>query len=156
MPDNVTVTIEGLDRLKRKFDAATNVRILRPSMVRSLARLEDPLKTYPQPIAPGVWAANTTPAQKRAFFAKLRAKKTSGARTGTLGRRWLSRTYVSGNTLVGEWGNNTEYATFVQDEVEQARFHRGRWVTTRHVLNNATAAIVTDFNTAIEQALRGA
>ncbi len=153
MTEAVTFELDGVERLARKFDAAGQVAVLRAPMVRSLARLESGLKTYPTQIAPGVWAANTTPRQKRAFFAKLRAGQTSGKRTGTLGRRWTSRTFEQRNTLVGEWGNNTEYARFVQDGEEQARFHRGRWVTTRHVLDNAAAAIEQDFNIAIEQAL---
>lgn len=153
MTEAVTFELEGIERLARKFDAAGRVEVLRAPMVRSLARLEDGLKRYPEPIAPGVWAANTTPRQKRAFFAKLRAGQVSGKRTGTLGRRWTSRTYEQRSTLVGEWGNNTQYAPFVQDGDEQARFHRGRWLTTRHVLDNAAAAIEQDFALAIEQAL---
>ena len=65
----ITIQIEGTERLARKFDAAGQIRVLRPPMLRALARLEDPIKTYPPPIAPGHWAANTTPRQRRAFFA---------------------------------------------------------------------------------------
>lgn len=150
---DVNITIDGVDALARKFDRAAQLDVLRPPMVRSLARLEDGVKTYPEQIAPGLWARTTTPRQKRAFFAKLKAKEVSGKRTGTLGRRWTSRTYPQGNTLVGEWGNNTEYGPYVQDAERQARFHQGRWQTTRLVLDNAAAAIQQDFAIAIEAAL---
>lgn len=151
----VTITIEGVDRLQSRFDRAKTLDVLQAPMLRSLARLEDGIKTYPEPIAPGVWARMTTPRQKRAFFAKLRAGQVTGKRTGTLGRRWTSRTYTSGGTLIGEWGNNTQYGPYVQDEDVQARFHQGRWLTTRHVLDNAAAAIQQDFAIAIERALTG-
>lgn len=151
---DVSIQIDGVQALERKFDRAAQLDVLRPPMIRSLARLEDGIKTYPGAIAPGVWARMTTPRQKRAFFAKLKAKEVSGKRTGTLGRRWTSRVYPSGGVaLVGEWGNNTTYGPYVQDEDVQARFHRGRWQTTRLVLDNAAAAIQQDFAIAIEMAL---
>ncbi len=50
---------------------------------RDLAGIEN----YAPPIAPGVWRANTTRAQQRAFFAKLRRGEWTG-RTGTLGASW--------------------------------------------------------------------
>lgn len=150
----ISVTIEGTERLARKFNEAGQVRVLRPSMVRALARLEDPLKTYPGPIAAGVWAANTKPQQKRAFFAALRAGRTSSRRTGTLGRRWVSVIREGGSrTLTGEIGNATIYGPYVQDPDMQARFHRGRWITTQQALEQNRQAIIADFNRAIEQAL---
>ena len=151
----VTIRIEGEERLRRRFDAARSIRVLRPPMIRSLARLEDPIKTYPPPIAPGVWAANTTPRQRRAFFALLRARRVSGSRTGTLGRRWTSKIEekAGGGSLVGEWGNVTRYGPYVQGQGTQARFHAGRWVTDEQVVTRNRQAISDDFGAAIAAAL---
>lgn len=151
----ITIEIEGVEDLARKFDAAGQVMVLRPPMVRGLARLEDPIKTYPPPIASGHWAANTTPRQRRAFFALLRTRRISGKRTGTLGRRWTSRITEKGVNLEGEWGNVTTYAPFVQGEETQARFHRGRWITDQQVIDRNRQAIVDDFGQAITEALEG-
>lgn len=149
----IVVQIEGVEELARRFDRAGQIRVLRTPMLRSLARLEDPLKTYPPPPADGVWAANTTPRQKRAFFALLRAGRISAKRTGTLGRRWTSRVVETTTGLTGEWGNNTVYARFVQGHQEQAAFHRGRWITDQQVVDRNRAAINEDFRRAIVAAL---
>lgn len=149
----ITIEIEGVEDLARKFDAAGQVMVLRPPMLRALARLEDPIKTYPPPIAPGHWAANTTPRQRRAFFALLRARRISGKRTGTLGRRWTSKITEKGANLEGEWGNVTTYGPFVQGHSDQAAFHRGRWITDQQVVDRNRQAIVDDFAQAITAAL---
>ena len=149
----ITVRIEGTEELARRFDMAGQVRVLRPPMIRSLARLEDPIKTYPPPISPGVWAANTTPKQRRAFFALLRARRISGKRTGTLGRRWTSKITERGANLEGEWGNVTAYGRWVQGRDDQVAFHRGRWITDQQVIDRNRQAIVDDFAQAITAAL---
>ena len=149
----VTITLYGARRLIGKFDAAQRLAILRPPMTRALARLEDPIKSYPPPIASGHWAANTTPRQRRAFFALLRARRISAKRTGTLGRRWASKITEKGVNLEGEWGNVTAYGPFVQGEATQARFHRGRWITEQQVIDRNRQAIVDDFGQAITAAL---
>ena len=149
----VTITLYGARRLIGKFDAAQRLAILRPPMTRALARLEDPIKSYPPPIASGHWAANTTPRQRRAFFALLRARRISAKRTGTLGRRWASKITEKGVNLEGEWGNVTAYGPFVQGEATQARFHRGRWITEQQVIDRNRQASVDDFGQAITAAL---
>ncbi len=149
----ITIEIEGVEDLARKFDAAGQVMVLRPPMVRGLARLEDPIKTYPPPIASGHWAANTTPRQRRAFFALLRTRRISGKRTGTLGRRWTSRITEKGASLEGEWGNVTAYGHWVQGHGDQVAFHRGRWITDQQVVDRNRQAIADDFAQAITAAL---
>jgi hypothetical protein len=149
----VTIALYGARRLAGKFERAQRLEILRPPMVRALARLEDPIKTYPPPPAPGVWAAHTSKRQKRAFFALLRAGRITGKRTGTLGRRWTSKITEKGVNLEGEWGNITGYGRFVQGEETQARFHRGRWITDQQVIDQNRRAIVNDFSQAITAAL---
>ncbi len=72
---------------------------------------------------------NTTPAQKRAFFALLRAGRISGARTGKLGQSWATRVLEAATGLVGVVGNNRPYARWVQDRGRQARFPAGHWGT---------------------------
>ncbi len=149
----ITIQIEGADDLARRFDMAGQIRVLRPPMVRSLARLEDPIKTYPPPIPAGHWAANTKPKQRRAFFAQLRAGRISGKRTGTLGRRWTSKITEKGASLEGEWGNVTAYGHWVQGHSDQVAFHRGRWITDQQVVDRNRQAIVDDFAQAITAAL---
>lgn len=149
----VSIRIEGEEQLRRRLGAAGTVAVLRPPMIRSLALLEDTIKTYPPPIAPGVWAANTTPRQRRAFFALLRARRVSGKRTGTLGRRWASKITEKGASLEGEWGNVTVYGPYVQGDGTQARFHMGRWTTDEQTVARHRQAITDQFSAAITAAL---
>lgn len=59
-------------------------------------------------------------------------------RTRTLGRLWTTSdpvVTVSGKLLNARIGNATPYGPYVQDEDLQAKVHRGRWQTTKEVID---------------------
>ena len=63
---------------------------------------------------------------------------TNYRRTGTLGRLWTTATphvTVSGHVLDARIGNATPYGPQVQGPADQARVHRGRWLTTDDVVD---------------------
>ena len=125
------ITIEIDDRQVRFSPFISNiVPILRPPMVRSVARLISDLASYP-------------PAPPTSRY----------RRTGTLGRRWTSETRVTSDSLRGEIGNNTSYGPFVQSSEDQAHMHVGRWQTDQQVADDNEATIVSDFERAIRAAL---
>lgn len=110
---------------------------LRAPMIRSLARLQNDMATYP-PTRPGqryIRGRGSTNAQGR--VTRLTSQN--------LGKRWTSRVRATGNGLEGELGNNTSYGPFVQDSERQAWMHRGRWQTDEDAAEQNEAAIRADF-----------
>lgn len=144
------VRLDGMDEAIAELQAldADLLGIVEPAFVRGAARAEAVLKEAPQPPAAGEWARQTTPRQKAAFFARLRAEGKGESdhyiRTGTLSRRWTTRRIRTETTVGAEIGNNTEYGRWVQDDVYQVRFHRGRWVTDVQALEQIGDDVVDD------------
>ena len=153
MPE-VTITIEGLDHLVKQLDKAPALvrRIAGDAIEKGVHIIHGGVAKYPAQIAPGWWAAHTTPKQRAYFFWALRQGLIKGSRTGTLGRRWTTK--VDRNRLEGRVGNVTKYARFVQDEERQAGFHRGRWQTAQDVAEKARPDIVRIFEQANGQLVR--
>lgn len=147
----ITVEVRGLDEAARAFSVDVDDAV-RVSVERSLLRMQRALQVYPSPPAPGEWAANTTPGQRRAFFAKLRAGQ-AGRRSGALARGWVVRVSGSGE-ITGTLENRVEYAQFVQGDSMQARFHRGRWQTDRAVVEDEVSTLVDDLNDELARRLR--
>ena len=71
-------------------------------------------------------------------------------RTGTLGRRWQHTVNEFSGGIRAILSNPTEYMPYVQDEVMQAKVHRGRWPT----IQMLTRVPVYKFRQRYEQALR--
>jgi hypothetical protein len=135
----VSIQIQGVAPLIRKLGLAAAARTLTAPMMRSVARLQRRLATYPSP-PPG----------------------SKYKRTGNLGRSWTSATArmtVSGGVLEGTIGNAARnprgraYGPFVQGEKTQAAIHRGRWITDEQALNLERPAIERDFKDAIDNAM---
>jgi hypothetical protein len=125
-----SIEIQGIDALIRKLDSMEQVNdVLNPPMQRAVLRLQRDMADYP-PARPG----------------------SSYRRTGTLGRRWLSKVERTGNGLVGTVGNNTSYGPWVQSKMFQARWMR-HWQTDEDVLERNRQRIVDDFEQAIQRAL---
>lgn len=75
-------------------------------------------------------------------------------RTGTLGRRWthvVRRDLFGVQTIVG---NNTPYGPLVQDPVEQASVHRGRWRTKADAVRENEEKIADEILQAIEAEIK--
>ena len=124
------IEIKGIDALFRKLDNAAAISTLRPPMQRDVYRLQAGMAKYPAARA-----------------------GSSYVRTGTLGRRWTTKITESNGGLIGTVGNNTKYGPWVQSSAFQARMHQGRWQTDADVAKKEEAAIVRDFEQAIQGAL---
>lgn len=149
----MSIDIEGMEAVFKKLGKFETLRIMEEPMERSLIKIESALKEYPPTPAPGEWAAKTHPAQKRAFFALLRAGLIKGKRTGSLGRRWTIKIDRIADGLEGRVGNNTSYGPFVQSKRFQARFHQGRWKTDQQVVDELRRGIVDDFKDTARKAI---
>lgn len=148
-----SVSIRGLDELARRSDINFE-ELLAEIITRSAIRVEGTMKEYPSPPASGAWAAQTTRAQKAAFFSRLRRGEIDGQRTGTLGRRWTYEIKRGNGTVRGEVGNNTEYGPYVQSDAFQARFHRGRWGTDVQAIETEAGLIEEDANRVVARRLQ--
>jgi hypothetical protein len=128
----VTIKIDGIDKLIAKLGKVQGVKILRPAMQRSVYRIQARLAQYP--------------AQR---------PNSSYRRTGTLGRKWTSKIEEGNGAIRGRVGNNTDYAPLVQSKRFQARIHRGLWINTdEYVVETEQRNIERDFKQTIDEALR--
>lgn len=135
----ISITIDGVDELYTRLDAAQRNEILRPPMVRSLARLQADMANYPPP-----------------------PSGSSYVRTGDYGKHWTSSVDTDSDGLIGKLGNAVRsrryghaYGPYVGDSELQADVHRGRWTTDEESAMNNLDAIRDDFANAIEGALDG-
>lgn len=122
--------------ISRAEAALSGFRIerLAPAVRRAVLRMQARMAVYP-PQRPG----------------------STYVRTGTLGRRWTSgqpTISTSGSAIVGRYGNNTNYAPFVQGDLTQARIHRGRWQTDEQVARELATEIALAFEREIERMFR--
>lgn len=129
----IVVTTEGIEdaiqALQKRGQKALTV--LEPPLRRGALRIEAGLKVYP---------AQGSGARYR--------------RTGTLGRRWTTRSsQPSPMRLEVEVGNNTLYGPYVQSKERQAAVHRGRWQTDVEVAEQNTDAIIEDVRQSVTAAM---
>ena len=72
-------------------------------------------------------------------------------RTGTLGRLWFHGTVkvsIRKHSMRGTIGNATSYGPYVQDPDLQASVHRGRWRTTKDVIDERRQDVLNMFERA--------
>lgn len=147
--------IEVDTRAAQKVLGKKIVPVLKPALKRGAERLIGDFKKYP--IRPkGHWAANTTPAQKRAFFAQL---KNGGwkSRTMVLAKKWTWRFVESPGRIAAEIGNNAKYAQYVQSGEMQAAMHRGIWQNTDEAVVQANRRkIIDDIESTLRRAMNPA
>lgn len=123
--------IRGIQELFNKLDQLEAIDILERPMQRAMLRIENRIKEYPVPPA-----------------------RSTYVRTGTLGRRWVTKVNKLRDGVEGRIGNNTEYAPWVQSRRFQAAIHQGRWQTAEDVLTEELQTIINDFERAIKDAIR--
>lgn len=123
------IDLVGTQEALRMLRRLRTMEPFRPPMVRSLARVQGRVATYPPPLPHSTYR-----------------------RIGRLGQGWSSaEVEVDPSEIRGTFGNSVEYGPYVQDEEYQAQVHRGRWVTDAQAIAQEERAIVGDF----EQAIRG-
>lgn len=126
-----TIEIHGTAEAIELLGIAETMTMFRQPMRRAVARMRDAMAIYP-------------PQRSGSAY----------RRSGTLGRRWTTRVTERSDGLEGKVGNNTSYGPFVQSQMFQATVHQGRWQTDQQVADEQEAAIVADFERAIQAALR--
>lgn len=128
----IEIEIKGLSEALARLSPSAVQAALGDSMQRAVFRLQARMSDYP-------------PKPPRSTY----------RRTGTLGRRWTTRINRSPGELVGTVGNVTSYGPFVQSEQFQRPFHkRAGWITDSMAADQEEAAIVADFEQAIQEVLR--
>lgn len=124
---------EQFNALLRRFPEIT-ARMLSDTMRDILVMLSGRMARYPKPPPDSTYI-----------------------RTGTLGRLWTSEPpTITGNerSIIGYIGNKTPYGPYVQDEVDQANVHRGRWQTNEQVVKASMPEIEQLLEMGLEQVLR--
>lgn len=128
----MSIQIKGVAELIARLGKLVAIQVLEPPMQRAVYRLQAAMQDYP-------------PAPRGSRY----------IRTGTLGRRWTTRITHSGNGITGTVGNNTAYGPLVQSERFQTRTHkRTGWTTDERAVKDNERAIVSDFERAIQAALK--
>jgi len=154
-----SITVTGLDKVAHKLKTVEQIALhLAPPMDKSLKHLQRRMARYPKK-SPGAFARLATPAQKRAYWAKVRSGEISTAkdggyrRTGTLGRKWSTKIHKRPTGMTGELTNNTGYGPFVQGQRQQPFHKESGWSQVDDVVTKEGKAIQGYFNAAIRQLL---
>lgn len=125
-----TIT-RGFDELYRKLGNAAATETLEPPMRRAVLRGQRFLQEYP-------------PQRTDSRY----------VRTGTLGKRWVTKITRSSGGLQGKIGNNAKYGPWVQSERFQTRFHRATgWPTDSRFVRENERVILDDFQREVDKAL---
>ena len=159
MTDNLTINVEGIDKLFAKLGKLEGVNHLRAPMDAALTVLETYMEYYP-PALGGIQGTAVSPVRFTTKGGKsvsfMAASYRGYKRTGKLGQRWANgkRVSTSANGIEGKLTNNLKYAPYVQSAALQAKVHQGRWRTDEMAVNKHRGWIVQAFNDAIAEALR--
>lgn len=149
------IVIHGLDQLRHKLDdmAKKTGHGLDEPMKKALLFVHQrvpPESSVPRP-GPGEWAAKTSPAQKRAFFAQLRKQGGWRHRTNNIVRGITTEVRTITRGVTGLIGTNSDRAGFVISKERiagqgpQALFHRDRWFTLQDVVEKSQDGVIAIF-----------
>lgn len=152
-----TIKIEGMDKVLKKLKTVEELhKHMTPPMNQALGHLQRRLARYPQK-AEGAFSAMATPAQKRAYWAKVRSGEISTMkgggyrRSGTIGRKWSHRIRTRGSGMIGELTNNAPGAIFVQGDRQQPFHKASGWPQVDDVAAKEAKAVQGYFDAAIKR-----
>ena len=165
MTNTVKIDQRQLDAILRKLktiDRASDA--LRDPMQKSLALLWDEIASDPPRKNPEAFKRYATPAQKRAYWAKVGEAKKKGhsihregigyVRTTMLGKQWTMWISRTTQGLRGKLGTVTPYAPYVQSDDAQQLFHKVTgWKTDKQVVERNAGKIQDIFQRAIKRIL---
>lgn len=152
--------IKGLDKLQRKLETLENFqRALHRPMKESVDLVKRKTARAPNKAA-GAFSSMATPAQKRAFWAKVRAdpklfdKRTGYRRTDQTTQSWAVEVRNTSRGVQGVVGNNSPGARYVQGRKYQQPFHRAsKWPVVEDVLDDSAGEIARIFQDAVRREL---
>lgn len=142
----MSISIEGIEELIRRVGLAQTVRILRPPMWRSVARIVRFMADYPPRPAGTRYQRGKGMANAAGVVTRFTSE--------VLGESWTQEVEESETGLMGRAGNNASYGPFVQSAEFQARW-MGHWQTDEDAVEELTDPIEDDFEAAIQGALNG-
>ena len=160
MPD-VIIRIEGLERLQGKLKALEPRRYMSAVMDRCLSDIKDDVAIYPpasEANQPRSWTSGGPNTWYERGYGTRRVRKDGsivGYQTSEeLGRSWTTRVEQGG--MRGVVGNKVSYGPFVQDEDEQAPFHKETgWRTIQEVAKRQAPKAIGRIQAAVRKILRG-
>ena len=155
-----TITITGLDAVAHRLKTIDDIALhLGPPMDKSLKHLQRRLGRTVRK-SPGAFSRLATPAQKRAYWAKVRADEithlpNSGyRRTNTIGRKLTTKITRHANGMTGELADNAPGAIYVIGERQQPFHKESGWPQIDDVAAKEAKAIQGYFDDAIRNLLR--
>ena len=160
MPD-VVIRIEGLGRIEEKLKQLEPRRYMTDVMSVCLADIAEDVATYPPATEANKPRDFTSKGvniwSERGYGSRWARKDGSigGSPTSKeLGRSWTTR--VEQHGMRGVAGNKVNYGPFVQDEDEQAPFHKARgWTTIQEVAKRQGPRAIKRIQEAVRKILRG-
>lgn len=160
MPD-VIIRIEGLGRIRDKLKQLEPRRYMTAVMGVVLADIKDDIAVYPPASEANRPRSFTSGGVNRWYqrgYGTMWARKDGGfggkPTSEELGRSWTTR--VEQHGMRGVVGNDTSYGPFVQDEDEQAGFHKERaWRTIQDTAQIHAPRAIKRIRLAIRKILRG-
>jgi len=159
MPD-VVIRIEGLDRIQHKLKQLEPRRYMSDVMGECLSDIKDDVAVYPPATEANQPRSFTSGGVNRWYergYGSRWARKDGsigGSPTSEeLGRSWTTRVEQQG--MRGVVGNKVSYGPFVQDEDDQAPFHKERgWGTIQEVAKRQAPKAIRRIQAAIRKILR--
>ena len=155
-----TITITGLDAVAHRLKTIDDIALhLGPPMTKSLMHLQRRMARYPRK-SPGAFTRLATPAQKRAYWARVKSgeistdPRTGYRRSGTLGRKFSHKVTRHANGMTGELTNNAPGAIYVIGERQQPFHKESGWPQIDDVAAKESKAIQGYFDDAIRNLLR--
>ena len=126
----ISIKVEGLERLEKKLGKLVTAKRLLPSMKEAGKDVQRDMMEYPN---------NPSGSKYR--------------RTNRLKKSWSSSATIASGEAQGEVGTNVEYAPYVQSAKEQVKIHRKVWRkhTDKYVLAKRTRTIIKNMQSDINR-----
>ena len=160
MPE-IIIHIEGLERLQGKLNALDPHRYMAAVMGECVSDIQTDIATYApatEANLPRPWTSGGPNTWYERGYGTKRIRKDGsivGYQTSeVLGDHWTKRVEQGG--MRGVVGNKVSYGPFVQDEDEQAPFHKeAGWRTIQEVAKRQAPRAIRRIQEAIRKILRG-
>ena len=146
------VRIEGMEKLEKKLRKVQDKKTVRAALKAAGVHIKGKVDKYPpssganSPKGHGGWYERGFGTKYRRLDGVVTGRKTSE----TLGRKWT----VKQTRTETRVGNNVSYGPYVQDDDDQASFHKARgWKTIQTVAKEEADEVVKLVKKAVDEAL---
>lgn len=152
----MTVKIEGLEKVVKKLDALNSPGIFKKPMTQAVQHIKRKIARPPRKDA-GAFSRLATPAQRRAFWARVNSGEiqfregVGYVRTNQLRNSWTEKVTNGGRR--GEVGTNIPYGPFVQGDRQQPFHEASGWPVAEEVAKEEADTVVRIFKRAYDEAI---